>query len=57
MSEGVAKTADLLVSEDDWSAIVEVKGYAKGTKSNDLMDVMKHRWAYERRHGNDAGSM
>jgi len=57
VSEGVAKTADLLVSEDDWSAIVEVKGYAKGAKSNDLMDVMKHRRAYERRHGCDAGSM
>lgn len=57
VSEGVAKTADLLVSEDDWSAIVEVKGYAKGAKSNDLMDVMKHRRAYERRHGCVAGRM
>lgn len=57
VSEGVAKTADLLVSEDDWSAIVEVKGYAKGAKSNDLMDVMKHRRAYEHRHGSHAGNM
>lgn len=57
VTEGVAKTADLVVSEDDWIAIVEVKGYAKGAKSNDLMDVMKHRRAYERRYGCDAGNM
>lgn len=55
--EGKAKTADLSVSEDDWTAIVEVKGYTKGAKSNDLMDVIKHRRSYERRYRSDVQNM
>ncbi|KAF0957742.1 hypothetical protein [Rhodococcus sp. T7] len=46
-----AKGADLSVSDGDWMAVVEVKGYGKGAKSNDLIKVGRHRRVYERADG------
>ncbi|MET7770194.1 hypothetical protein [Nocardia sp. NPDC005366] len=50
LAEGQAKQSDLSVTEGDWTAMVEVKGYTKGAKSNDLLAVGRHRRIYERAH-------
>lgn len=45
------RKGDLLVTDpsDDWTAIVEVKGYQKGARVNDLRDVRRHQveWSKE----------
>ena len=38
-AENGAKLEDLRVSFGEWTALVEVKGYTKGAKANDLMQV------------------
>ncbi|WP_157184827.1 hypothetical protein [Nocardia niigatensis] len=51
LSEGEPRMGDLSVSDEDWTAIAEVKGYTKGAKSNDLLTVGRHRRVYEKKHG------
>ncbi|MGK8559474.1 hypothetical protein [Nocardia gipuzkoensis] len=50
LAEGEPRMGDLSVSDGDWTAIAEVKGYTKGAKSNDLLTVAKHRRVYEKTH-------
>ncbi|MCP2278679.1 hypothetical protein APR09_004261 [Nocardia amikacinitolerans] len=50
LAEGEPRMGDLSVSDGDWAAVAEVKGYIKGAKSNDLLTVAKHRRLYEKTH-------
>lgn len=55
LAPGEPKMGDLLVSEGEWKAVVEVKGYTKGAKANDLLTVNRHRRMYERKHDSVQG--
>ena len=49
MTQGEPKREDLRLTLDgnlDWEAIVEVKGYTSGTKTNDSRQVREHRDRY-----------
>ena len=49
VSQGEPKREDLRLTLQDrpgWQAIVEVKGYAKGTKTNDALQIRQHRERY-----------
>ncbi|EME18523.1 hypothetical protein G419_16610 [Rhodococcus triatomae BKS 15-14] len=50
VAEGEPKMGDLSVADDDWMAVVEVKGYTKGAKANDLLTVARHRRVYEKKY-------
>ncbi|NKR94316.1 hypothetical protein GS483_19515 [Rhodococcus hoagii] len=55
LAPGEPKMGDLLVSDGSWTAVVEVKGYTKGAKANDLLTVNRHRRVYEKKHGDVQG--
>lgn len=50
LSPGEPRMGDLSVSDGDWTAIAEIKGYTKGAKSNDLLTVGRHRRVYEKKN-------
>lgn len=52
--EGERKREDLrltLESQKDWEAIVEVKGYTNGTRTNDARQIREHRERYRDEKG------
>ncbi|KQP55886.1 hypothetical protein ASF51_12130 [Agreia sp. Leaf283] len=51
------KKEDLRVSDGKWVAIVEVKGYTKAGKSNDLQQVNKAAKTFARTTGRDADAI
>lgn len=52
-----AKSEDLRVSDGEWTALVEVKGYEKGAKSNDLDQVKRASVTYARAEGREPDAL
>ena len=53
-----AKLEDLLVTEDSWTCLVEVKGYSKGAKVNDVPQITgRPSVAYAIEHGRAADAV
>lgn len=50
LSENEPRMGDLSVSDGDWIAMAEIKGYTKGAKSNDLIVVGRHRRVHEKKN-------
>lgn len=46
LAEGQARREDLWVSDGNWTAVCEIKGYAKGAKASDLARFTKFKALY-----------